>query len=139
MDMAAELAKVRSEMNELKLQVNTLNSQGQDHSNKLLYLSSLGFYADQYPVAPTRRVPQELFIIGGLSEDWLDTVVAYSPLSNQLRNVASLLGCRAYAATSFCQGSIYLYGGGDGASWSDVGTNPHRHTSSCATPKLHLT
>lgn len=129
--MAAELSKLKLEMSELRLLVNTLNLQGQEHSNKLLYLSTSGPYADKYPVSTAQRVPQpqELFILGGLADVWLDTVVAYSPLTNQLRNVAPLLGCRAYAATSICHGCIYLYGGGDGTSWSDCGMYPHLLTS----------
>lgn len=125
--MAGELAKLKSEMSELRQQVNTLNSQGQEHGQELLYLTTSGPYADNYPVALAKRVPQELFILGGLADAWLDTVVAYSPLTNQLRNVASLLGCRAYAATSICHDYIYLYGGGDGTSWSDSGMYLHFH------------
>lgn len=131
--MAAELAKLKSEVSEIRLQISTLNSQGQEHSNKLLYLSTSGPYADKYPVSTAQRVPQpkELFILGGLADVWLDTVVAYSPQKNQCRNIASLLGCRAYAATSICHGYIYLYGGGDGTSWSDSGTFLHLQTSWC--------
>lgn len=131
--MAAELAKMRLEMSELRSQIGTLNSQGQEHSNKLLYLSNSGPYADKYSMGlPAQQQVarlQQLYILGGLADAWLDTVVAYSPHTNQCKPVASLLGCRAYAATSICHGYIYLYGGGDGTSWSDSGMYPHLQIS----------
>lgn len=128
--MAAELAKVRLEMSELKSQMNILNTQGQEHSNKLLYLSTSRSYAGS-PVAEAQRVPQapqELYILGGLADVWLDSVVAFSPHPNQLKNVTPLLAPRSYAASSILHGYIYLYGGGDGTSWSDSGIRLHLQT-----------
>ena len=125
--MAAELANVRLEMSELKSQINMLNLQGQEHSNKLLYFSTSRSYASS-PIPEAQWVPQapqDLYILGGLADVWLDSVVVYSPLSNQLKNVASLLAPRSYAASSILHGYVYLYGGGDGTSWSDSGTYLH--------------
>lgn len=121
-NMAAELAKARLEMSELKSQINVLSSQGQEHSNKLLYLATSRSNADSPVLVEAQRVlqaPQELYILGGLADVWLDSVVAYSPMSNQLKNVTPLLAPRSYAASSILHGYIYLYGGGDGTSWSD--------------------
>ncbi|KAG0561927.1 hypothetical protein KC19_9G104000 [Ceratodon purpureus] len=117
--MAAELAKVRLEMSELKSQINILNTHGEVQSNK--HLSTSRPYAGS-PVSGAQLVPQaphELYILGGLADVWLDSVVGFSPHSNQLKNVSPLLAPRSYAASSILHGYIYLYGGGDGTSWSD--------------------
>lgn len=64
---------------------------------------------------------QELYILGGLAETWLETVVAFSAYSNQCRPATPLLAPRSYAASSILNNHIFLYGGGDGGSWHDTG------------------
>lgn len=115
--MADELAKVRLEMSELKSQINILNTQGKERSNKLLY------FGQQVP-----QGPQELYILGGLADVWLDSVVAFSSLSNELKSITPLLAPRAYAAASILHGYMYIFGGGDGTSWSDSGIYLHLQT-----------
>lgn len=64
---------------------------------------------------------QELYILGGLAETWLESVVAFSPYTNQCRPTTPLLAPRSYAASSILNNHIFLYGGGDGGSWHDTG------------------
>lgn len=64
---------------------------------------------------------QELYILGGLAETWLESVVAFSPYTNKCRPATPLLAPRSYAASSILNNHIFLYGGGDGGSWHDTG------------------
>jgi len=78
---------------------------------------------------PATFAQHEIYILGGLAHTWLESVIVYSPAMNQMRSAAPMLAPCSYAAASLLDGNMYLYGGGDGSSWSDSGmftccTNP---------------
>lgn len=130
--MAAEVEALRAEVRDLKSQIITSSPHGQGNSS-----SSVGSASGIYQLGPftglRQQVPQPqraLYILGGLANKWLDSVVAYTPTTNQMKEVQSLLAPRSYAASSVLDEYIYIYGGGDGSSWSNSGTSCYHSYSS---------
>jgi hypothetical protein len=122
--MATEITALKQEINNLRLH----NERGPSSQtgNGTLETSSIEVSSRTHLLGgsvqkSTTFLQHEIYILGGLADTWLESVLVYSPATNQMRGAAPMLAPRSYAAASLLDSNIYLYGGGDGSSWSDSG------------------
>jgi hypothetical protein len=121
-NMATEITALKQEINNLRLH----NERGPSSQtgNGTLETSSIEVSSRTHLLGgsvqkSTTFLQREIYILGGLADTWLESVLVYSPATNQMRGAAPMLAPRSYAAASLLDSNIYLYGGGDGSSWSD--------------------
>ncbi|CAM6024266.1 unnamed protein product [Sphagnum balticum] len=121
-NMATEITALKQEINNLRLH----NERGPSSQtgNGTLETSSIEVSSRTHLLGgsvqkSTTFLQREIYILGGLADTWLESVLVYSPTTNQMRDAAPMLAPRSYAAASLLDNNIYLYGGGDGSSWSD--------------------
>jgi len=123
-NMATEITALKQEINNLRLH----NERGpaSQTGNGTLETSSIEVSSRTHLLGgsvqkSTTFLQREIYILGGLADTWLESVLVFSPATNQMRGAAPMLAPRSYAAASLLDSNIYLYGGGDGSSWSDSG------------------
>ncbi|CAK9223580.1 unnamed protein product [Sphagnum jensenii] len=121
-NMATEITALKQEINNLRLH----NERGpaSQTGNGTLETSSIEVSSRTHLLGgsvqkSTTFLQREIYILGGLADTWLESVLVFSPATNQMRGAAPMLAPRSYAAASLLDSNIYLYGGGDGSSWSD--------------------
>lgn len=127
--MATEIAALKLEIHNLQNERGSSQTTAEDGTlqTSAVVLSS-STYLSGGLVPPATFAQCEIYILGGLADTWLESVIVYAQAMNQMRSAAPMLAPCSYAA-SLLDGNIYLYGGGDGSSWSDSGmftccTNP---------------
>ncbi|CAM6013500.1 unnamed protein product [Sphagnum balticum] len=136
--MATEIAALKLEIHNLQNERGSSQTTAEDatlETSAVVLWSSTHLSGGLVP--PATFAQREIYILGGLADTWLESVIVYSLAMNQMRSAAPMLAPRSYAA-SLLDGNIYLYGGGDGSSWSDSGmftccTNPDyaAHVAEC--------
>jgi len=63
-----------------------------------------------------------IYLLGGHDGcSWLGTLDAYLPETNNVRCIAEVPTTRSYAAATILDGSIYIFGGGNGILWHNSG------------------
>jgi hypothetical protein len=127
--MATEIAALKLEIHNLRNERGSSQTTAKDGTleTSAVVLSS-STYLSGGLVPPATFAQCEIYILGGLADTWLESVIVYSLAMNQMRVQLPCWPLAQYAA-SLLDGNIYLYGGGDGSSWSDSGmftccTNP---------------
>jgi hypothetical protein len=113
--MATEIAALKLEIHNLQNERGSSQTTAEDgtlETSAVVVSSSTHLSGGLVP--PATFAQHEIYILGGLADTWLESVIVYSPAINQMRSAAPMLAPHSYAAGSLLDGNIYLYGGGDG-------------------------
>lgn len=84
------------------------------HDEKIVIQSS-----DQQHV----DLKESLFLIGGYDgESFLSSMDLYCPSLNVVKSLKPMSSVRSYASVVQLNGELYVFGGGNGCVWYDIGT-----------------
>jgi Kelch motif len=65
-----------------------------------------------------------IYLVGGFNDvDWLSSFDAFVASEDRLMPLKRMPGARAYTSVAALGEVIFVFGGGDGDSWSDLGNN----------------
>lgn len=70
----------------------------------------------------TAQSEKLIYLVGGYDNvDWLSSLDAFVPSKDRLMPLKRMSGARAYTSVATLGEVIFVIGGGDGNSWSDIG------------------
>lgn len=106
--MATEIAALKLEIHNLQNERGSSQTTAEDGTleTSAVVLSS-STYLSGGLVPPATFAQREIYILGGLADIWLESVIVYARAMNQMRNAAPMLAPRSYAA-SLLDGNIYF-------------------------------